>query len=80
MSKKTKIFIALGIILAIVVAFFLIIVSMNSEVVPDIYAYSNSNNKALAVRMGYNWNAFSGEIVADSIELKDVEYNNENML
>lgn len=80
MSKRTKIFIALGIILAIVVAFFLIIVSMNSEVVPDIYAYSNSNNKALAVRMGYKWNAFSGEIIADSVELKDIEYNNENML
>ena len=80
MSKRTKLFIALGIILAIVGAFFMIIVSMNSEVVPDIYAFSNSNTKALAVRMGYNWNSFNGEIVADSLELKDVEYNNENML
>lgn len=80
MSKSTKIFIALGIILAIVVAFFMIIISMNSEVVPDIYAFSNSNNKAMAVRMGYNWNSFNGEIIADSIELKDIEYNNENML
>lgn len=80
MSKRTKIFIALGIILAIVIAFFMIIVSMESEVVPDIYAFSNSNNKALAARMGYNWNSFNGEIIADSIELKDVEYKNENIL
>lgn len=80
MSKRTKIFIALGIILAIVVAFSIIIVSMNSEVVPDIYAFSNSNNKAMAVRMGYKWNSFNGEIIADSVELKDIEYKNENML
>ena len=65
MSKRTKIFIALGIILAIVVAFFIILVSMNSEVVPDIYAFSNSNNKAMAIRMGYKWNSFNGEIIAD---------------
>ena len=80
MSKRTKIFIALGIILAIVVAFSIIIVSTNSEVVPDIYAFSNSNNKAMAVRMGYKWNSFNGEIIADSVELKDIEYKNENML
>lgn len=80
MSRRTKIIIALGIILAIVAAFFLIILTMNSEVVPDIYAYSNSNNKALAVRMGYKWNSFNGEIVTDSLELKNIEYNNDNML
>ena len=80
MSRKTKIFIFLGILLAIVASFFIIIVSMRSEVVPDIYAFSNSNNKALAIKLGYEWNSFNGTIKNDALELKDVEYKNENML
>lgn len=80
MSKKTKVFIFLGILLAIVASFFIIIISMKSEIVPEIYAYSNSNTEALAVKMGYSWNSFNGTIIADAVELADIEYKNENML
>lgn len=80
MSKKTKVFIFLGILLAIVASLFIIIISMKSEIVPEIYAYSNSNNEALAVKMGYSWNSFNGTIIADALELTDIEYKNENML
>lgn len=80
MSKRTKVFIFLGILLAIVASFFIIIISMKSEIVPEIYAYSNSNNEAMAVRMGYSWNSFNGTITTDALELTDIEYKNENML
>lgn len=66
--------------MAIVASLFIIIISMKSEIVPEIYAYSNSNNEALAVKMGYSWNSFNGTIIADALELTDIEYKNENML
>ena len=80
MNRKTKLLIFFGILLAIVAAFCIIIISMKSEVVPDIYAISNSGKRAIAVKMGYDWNSYNGTMTTDSIALQDVEYKNENML
>lgn len=54
--------------------------SAKSEIVPDIYVYSDSGKIALAVRGGYKWNSFSESVIADSIAPSDYVYTNSNVL
>ena len=80
MEKKERIFIVLAtsiILLSIFVAF---IISNSQKVPPEVLVQNEEQKIVSAVMGGYTWKVFGTNIIADSVDLKSLEYTSANTI
>ena len=70
----------LATIAVLILVFVVIVVSSNSQKIPDIVVSNSSNATIDALRGNYSWNSFSGVLNKDDYTKNDFIYKNENTL
>ncbi|MBR3280476.1 MAG: hypothetical protein IKI57_01340 [Clostridia bacterium] len=70
----------LAAIAVLILVFVVIVVSSNSQKIPDIVVSNSSNATIDALRGNYSWNSFSGVLNKDDYSKNDFIYKSENTL
>lgn len=80
MEKKERVFIILATTLILLAIFVAFLISNSQKVPPEVLVQNEERKVVSAVMGGYTWKVFGTNIIADSVDLKTLDFSIENTI